>query len=228
VGKITIRFIGLAVHLDRGPEIDAGHRIVLLSNPEGEVILEHPIEPHRPQLHFPTHARLELEQVTVRIPNAHGSRFEKEHETFDLVPRLTFEGSTPLPLDLGVVSRHQAPAAVYFDTDHGLLSACQTPHGAIGTRLEVETNGLPELLVTSFSGVHRSHFHFEHDEVFLTISNMAVDEKDDAFDFLLSYRVLRELPMKPFIPVKTDSGLPLCGAIVGGDLGPACSNSSYP
>lgn len=228
VGKITIRFIGLGVHLDQAdaPELPVAHRLVFLANPEADVFLEHPILPHRPELHFPNHARLELKRVILTVPHARGDRFQKHHDTFKHVPRLTPEGGTPLPLDPDVVYRKKEPAAAYFDTDYGLLSACQTPHGAIGTRLEIETNGLPEIWLTSFDGGHLP-LRFDTHDVFVTISNMAVDEQDDHFDFLLSYRVLGELPLKAHIPEeKTD--LPQCGAEVGGDLGPACSNSSYP
>lgn len=228
MGKLILRFIGLAVHFDQNdaPRLPVHHRVVFLANPGLEVLFERAIQPHQPRLHFPNGPRLELSHVVMSVENPAGSRFQKD-ETFLKVPRLTSNGPR-LPLKTEVVYEKQPPAMAYFDTDHGLLSACTTPRGAIGTRLEIETDGPPTLVLTSFDGKHRMPFQFERDEAVLSITNVANDEKDDEFDFLLSYRVLATLPVAPFIPAKPERDLPECDPGPGGDLGPACSNSSYP
>jgi hypothetical protein len=227
VGKITIRFVGLAVHLDRkdAPGLDVEHRVVLLAT-DTDVLFERSINPHHPELHFPQEARLALNEVSLSIPNAKGPDFHKE-DTFGKVPRITPEGSTPLPLAESVAYHGAKPATAYFDTDHGSLSACQTAGGAIATKLEIETEDAPRLTMASFQpGVQAEHYQFNSDDVVLTIANMALEGKDDDFDFFLSYRILQGLPMAPHIPGKQD--VPSCDHPIGDDLGPACSNSSYP
>jgi len=104
------------------------------------------------------------------------------------------------------------------------MAACQTSGGAITTWLYVETEDTPVLVATSFRAEVAPQDYPLADGDVLVISNMA--EHDDEFDFYLSYRVLSELPLTGDIPGL--STLPECDIEIGDDLGPACSNSSYP
>jgi hypothetical protein len=237
--QVVIKFLGLCVHVHKSdfPQLPAAHRVILLSNP-AEHIQGHAIEPHHPELTFlgtPPVINLpclesrgdgvfRLQGVRMRITN--GVEPLALNETFDRVPHLIpLEGVLP-PAKLDVILNGAAPAAAYFDVDHGAFFACiATLHGALGTTLVIDTGDeVPKLELSCFG----TQIIELGPEPRLHVTNVAANGQDDDSDYLLNYRILESIPLDPPPPNPDLDGLAICAPDLGLDFGPPCSNSNYP
>src|SRR5687768_15881670 len=182
----------------------------MLANPKPEPIHGIMIEPHLPMLDFPSPRKIDipgvaestgprrvaLHAVSITVFNPTGPRFRHD-PSWSIVPRLTPPGQPPPDLDQNVAYHRKAPAAVYFDTKHGVLLACELPKGAISTSIIIETEGPPELMLASFHGDELHRVRFRSSDVQVTLHNTAPVHKDDKHDFLLSYRIAKRIPRNP-------------------------------
>lgn len=240
MSMITIRFIGLCIHLNKA-EVDGiplEHRVVMLENECAERPFFHPVKPHRPTLVIPDGTRImagvlglgrtmfRLQRVSMRIAN------ESENlavlEQWHTVPKL-MPPSERIGLRQDVAFGFAAPASVYFDIGGGRGIPCQSIGGAISTRFEILTNGDPCLEIAPFDGGEPDHLTFE-DGASISIANISTTpDGDDDFDYLLNYRIMFDPLIEPAAPGMPPKSVPLCDVLeVGDDLGPSCSNSNFP
>ena len=244
MSQITIRFIGICVHVTIQP-LEVPHRVLFLSH-DGSPIEGHDVKAHTPLLFLPepreikvpcvgppneTKTRYPLQRVRMLVLNAIGN-LEPEPSYLSGLPRLSRPGAT-LPPNLPVIQDGQPPAAAYFDLTAGRLSACiATNGGAIGTTVDIETDGDPVVRFTCFDD------KTAHDE--LTFASGSViqmfntaDDKDGDDDYLINYFVCNPYPpAADRVPPKTSLGLPLCfdgtEPPIRLDLSPMCSNTGFP
>jgi hypothetical protein len=238
--QVVIKFLGLCIHVHKSdfPQLPARHRVIFLSN-DAEHIQEHAIEPHHPELTFlGTPPAIDLPCLESRgdgVFRLHGVRMRITNgleplalnETFDHVPHLTLPlgGVLPSP-KLDVILNGAAPAAAYFDVDHGAFFACQaTPRGALGTTLVIDTGDeLPKLELSCFG----TQIIELGPKPRLYVTNVAANGQDDDSDYLLNYRILESIPPDPPPPSPNLEGLGMCAPDLDLDFGPPCSNSNYP
>src|SRR6185436_2646440 len=151
MSHITIRFIGLAMHISQTevPKLGPKHRVILLGFDGGDLHERH-VNSHHPRMIFPDKTKVSLGRVRLRVLNPKPDGF-REHDSFrERVPHL--DRSHDLTPKDSVFYEGDPPVAAYFDTDHGQLHACRaTKDGAIGTSLKIETEGEPILEAT---GLH--------------------------------------------------------------------------
>lgn len=252
MGHIVIRFVGIAVHIDRDtfPPLPPRHRVIFIShlrNPPPGITAQ----PHQLILLLPEAQAIDLpcaqdagdqfawslNRVSMQVRRSAG-RFSLDESYKQYIPRLS-EKAGALPPDEGVILQHQEPVTAYFDIEHGTIAACQaTEGGAIGTHLVVETEDeRPQLELRCFDDPQATAtLEFESGSV-LTLLNIAEGGIDSDDDFVLSYEVCstippasaRVQPVAPKNPPQTncmvaDESLPF-GHI---DFGAGCSNSGYP
>jgi len=239
LGQVVIKFVGLCIHVARNdfPELPARHRVIFLSDPRQEDIGGVTVKPHIPLLFFrepPTikvpcveaqgNTAFRLNGVHLRIEN--GTNDFVPHETFGRVPHL-LRPDEPRDPNEHVILHGGAPAVAYFDADHGVLAACSTPKGAVGTSLTIDTGDDDPVLELSCFGTQSIKLATN---ALLEIVNVAEHGEDDGEDYRLNYGILHHVPANPK-PPKTDiGGLQICTILagIGLDLGPPCSNSVYP
>ena len=213
--------------------------MILLSDPRHEAIAGKPVKPHVPLLFFREPPAIEvpcleargslafrLNGARLRITN--GVHAFARHESFDhSIPHITPPHVQLEPRE-DVILDGAAPAAAYFDIEHGILSACRsTARGAVGTTLTIDTGDAAPILEIACFGTQ--HITLAHDAV-LEIVNVAEHGQDDDNDYLLNYGVVKALPPDPRPPDPPSAHLPFCTilAAIELDFGPPCSNSGYP
>jgi hypothetical protein len=241
MGQVVIKFVGLCIHVHQKdfPALPAKHRVILLSDPRRESIAGKTVLPHVPILYFTDPPKIEvpcleatsdksfrLNGVRLRITN--GKREFTQHETYKRsVPHLT-PPHQHLEAKEDVIVFGAAPAVAYFDSDHGILSACiATPKGAVGTSLTIDTGDEAPILELSCFGTQT--IQLANDAV-LEIVNVAEHGHDDDNDYLLNYGIVKQLPTDPQPPSPDLRDLSYCTILsgIGLDFGPPCSNSNYP
>ena len=220
--QVTIQFRGVCTHLTQGTT-GVQHRVVLISEENDVTINGHTVISHQPSLHqgsthFPSPKGRRL-----RIANGIGGAPSYDR-TYNLVPNLAgFAGTAAVVLDPVVTQDGGYPASVYFDVDQGAFSAAPLSEGgAIAATVVVQTDGPPRLEFLLFDGSPSGTPDIPlSSEVSLVVSNETADLKDhqDA-DFLLNYLVFVSVP----------DGVTFPQAVIPRpeELGPGCSNSSYP
>ncbi|HEY0156475.1 MAG TPA: hypothetical protein VGF28_04205 [Thermoanaerobaculia bacterium] len=229
--KLTINFAGICTHFRHGVAAGVPHRVVLpdatnfvtgLLNVEkapapdqGQVLYY--LMPHYaqlellggPEIHVPSLTGTGgpavrngdiLAPIRLQVVNAVDQKLEYAGEELtrsltEFVPDYTF--STDVVLN--------GRAACYFDVYGGRVSSYTVSGGASQTRVEMRTDGIPELLVTplaSSGGPVRSHrlqllSDTRIDEVTLWVKNLELadagqlDEQKGAFDYLFHYLTAR-------------------------------------
>lgn len=239
MGQVIVKFVGLCIHVQKQdfPALPAEHRVILLSDPRREEVDGIPVKPHIPLLYFrepPTikvpcveaqgNMAFRLNGVHLRIKNGTGDFVQ--HETFGRVPHL-LRPDDPRDPNEHVILNGGAPAVAYFDTDHGVLAACYTPKGAVGTSLTIDTGDEDPMLELSCFGTQSIKLA---PDALLEIVNVAEHGADDDDDYLLNYGILNRVPADPQPPTTDIGGLQICSilAAIGLDFGPPCSNSVYP
>jgi hypothetical protein len=239
LGQVIVKFVGLCIHVDRKdfPTLPAEHRVILLSDPRREEINGIPVKPHVPILYFREPPTIEvpcleaqgdrafrLNGVHLRISN--GTVGFAPDDTFGRVPHL-LRPDDPRDPNEDVILNGAAPAVAYFDADHGILAACSTPRGAVGTSLTIDTGDEDPFLELSCFG--KQSIRLAPDAI-LEIVNVAEHGEDDDDDYLLNYGILNQLPPNPQPPTTNIGGLETCSILakIGLDFGPPCSNSVYP
>ena len=239
MGQVTIKFVGLCVHVDKEtfPDLPAEHRVILLSDPRREDVDGVPVKPHIPLLYFREPPTIEvpcveaqgqtafrLNGVRLRITNGKGEFVP--HETFGRVPHLLRKDDKRDPNE-HVILHGGAPAVAYFDIRHGTLAACSSPKGAVGTSLTIDTGDEDPILELSCFGTQTIKLA---SDALLEIVNVAGHGEDDRNDYLLNYGILKTIPSNHEAPTTDIGNLQICTMrlATGLDLGPSCSNSVYP
>jgi hypothetical protein len=230
--KLTINFAGICTHFRQGVAAGVPHRVVL---PDATnfvtgylTVPDAPAPAQRQVLYYliPHYAQLELDggpeiqvpsltdsggpavtdgdilaPIRLQVVNAVDQKLEYVGEDFtrsltEFVPDYTFASDVVL----------NGRAACYFDLYAGRVSSYIVKDGASQTRVEMTTDGVPELLVTplaSSSGPVQSYrLPLSSDppphEVTLTVKNLElahaephVDQQGGAFDYLFHYLTAR-------------------------------------
>jgi hypothetical protein len=248
MGTLVVKFIGICVHVDQNHfvALPSPHRVLFLRNPTRLFIDPRDprvaVDAHKPKL-FLTEATtidlpclssdgagdiFDLNRVALRVVNAKPPFVP--HPTFASVPHLTELGASDEG-NLGVIQDGDDPVGAYFDIDGGTLSACTTNDGAVITTLEVETFGFPILGVKCIGRADEKEVPFTgKDRVEISIANLAVGGEDNDSDYLLDFRVCKNMPADPRSPT-TPPGLVSCAPLdprISDDFSSACSNSNYP
>jgi hypothetical protein len=249
MGKVIIQFVGICVHVDQShfPLLPSQHRVLFLANPTRlHIDPRDPnaaVDAHKPKLFLVKTATIDLDCVA---SNGAGDTFDLNrvalqvmnaqppfvHDpTFARVPHLTElgasgDGNTAVILDGG------EPVGAYFDVDAGVLSACRNNGGAVITTLVIETFGAPKLRLKCIDRDAVKELEFlDEDPVRLTLTNLAVGGEDNDNDYLLNFRVCKEMPADPHSP-STPLDLSRCAGSrdprIADDFSSACSNSNYP
>ncbi len=247
MGNLIIQFVGLCIHVDQShfPDLPSKHRVIFLANPTRLRIKDHDVNAHRPQLHFLTtmttidldcvrspeaDGPFDLDRVALQLAEGNWKTPFNRDPTFVSVPHLTElgagEGNRNVIMDV-----HE-PVGAYFDIDAGVLSACLNNEGAVITTLQLETFGPPILRLKCIDRDAATELKFPDEEtVRLAITNLAVDGEDNDHDYLLNFRICKDMPAEPQSP-GIPLGLPLCegpsGHRIADDFSSACSNSNYP
>jgi hypothetical protein len=140
------------------------------------------------------------------------------------VPNLAgFAGTAEVMLDPVVTERGGPPASVYFDVGQGAFSAAPLSEGgAIAATVVVQTDGPPRLQFLLLDGsTSDTPDILLSSETRLVVSNETAEPDDhDDSDFLLNFLVFASVPDTVSFPQAVRP--------VPGELGPGCSNSSYP
>ena len=231
--KLTIIFAGICTHFRQGVAAGVPHRVVLPDATNfvtGYLTVPDAPAPDRGRVLYylmPHYAQLELDggpeiqvpsligsdgpavkdgdilaPIRLQVVNAVDQKLEYAGEDFtrsltEFVPDYTFSSDVVL----------NGRAACYFDLYAGRVSSYLVQDGASQTRVEMTTDGVPELLVTplasSSSGPVRSYrlqlsSDQEVEEVTLTVKNLELagaepnlDEQGGAFDYLFHYLTAR-------------------------------------
>ncbi len=230
--KLTIIFAGICTHFRQGVAAGVPHRVVLpdatnfvtgyLTVPDapapdrGRVLYY--LMPHYAQLELDGGPEIQVPSLTdsggpavtdgdilapirLQVVNAVDPKLEYVGDDFtrsltEFVPDYTFSSDVVL----------NGRAACYFDLYGGQVVSYTVSSGASQTRVELTTDGVPELLVTplaSSSGPVRSHrLQLRSDpateEVTLTVKNLELpgaepnlDQQGGAFDYLFHYLTAR-------------------------------------
>jgi hypothetical protein len=254
MGEITVRFVGICVHLVNASKTLPPHRVVAMSN-TGDVNGKS-ISPHQPSIAIvPGTGRITsgafppLNKVRISIGPIDGSP-QYEWSTWRSMPSLSaLSGRTPLQLNNAVVEQGQGLASVFFDAGSGTFSAARVATGEpaddqpVAAILKVNTEeDEPVLLLWKFDGsAIEPPVTFTSGTV-LELTNDANGGAESEDDFLLSYDIFTSFPSDPVIPQCTNPRLPVIPRQVAGlverlgaqglgvipDLTTGCSNSTYP
>jgi hypothetical protein len=135
-------------------------------------------------------------------------------------------------LDKAVVTEQRSPAAAYFDIDQGTLSNISI-EGSAATRLTIETTAAKaHLKKTMWNGaIENIPILLEETPALILFSNIAKAKDDQLDDFILNFSVGTVFPPPESIEPKMMEillGVSNCIASPIGDLGPGCSNSTFP
>lgn len=220
--QVTIQFRGVCTHLTQGTT-GVQHRVVLISEEHDVTICGHTIISHQPSLHQGNTTFLSPKGRRLRIANGIGGAPSYDR-TYSRVPNLAGFAGTPLVmLDPVVTNDGGRPASVYFDVDQGAFSAAPlSDGGAIAATVVVQTDGPPRLQFLLFDGSPSVEPEMVlSSETRLIVSNETADPQDHHdSDFLLNFLVFASVP--------DGVSFPQAVSPVPGELGPGCSNSSYP
>ena len=132
------------------------------------------------------------------------------------------EGDDVPQMSMEVVTKEQA--ACYFDLNGGKLSSWKTEHGAIMSRLEVETGDAPALHVKCFWNRTTSTIRL-HPGAAIEISHVGTQDGESEKDFLFHYRVFDWVHPNAYVPPEARKH---AMNKAPGNISIGCSNSQYP
>lgn len=240
MSHITIRFIGLAMHLSQAevPKLGPKHRVILLGFDGGDLHERH-VNSHHPRMIFPDKTKVPLGRVRLRVLNPKPAGF-REHDSFrERVPHL--DRSHDLTPKDSVFYEGDPPVAAYFDTDHGQLHAClATEAGAIGTSLKIETEGEPILEATGLHSDETQQWTLRDGDV-VDIYNVSDDIRDEGphigdsgDDYLINYLAFDQTSFRPEMPPEPREAALIRSCFetepprIFLELTSSCSNTNFP
>jgi len=253
MGEITVYFVGICTFMQDVDEHLAGvrRRVVLVNARRPQVINGTKIAPHVPTLRIAA-SDLVVNGVPATAENGcilewelHGCKIdiadalgELEHdESFECcIPHLKVltPDADGVAADV-VLAGESNEASCYFDLTAGQLSAGLVANGAAVSVLKTRTaSDSPILRLQQFHSEDVQEFRLRPGAQ-IALMNVGLDglAGDDTTDFLLHYKVVRDVPANAAIPTAPAAccrPLPPSYIVPGGSLGlgPGCSNSSFP
>ncbi|MEA2491252.1 MAG: hypothetical protein QOH21_3044 [Acidobacteriota bacterium] len=253
MGEITVYFVGICTFMQDFAEHVAGvrRRVVLVNARLPQVINGTKIPPHIPTLRIAA-SDLEVNGVPATTENGcilewelHGCKIEIADAIGDLQHDESFECCIPhlkaLTPDADGVSTsvvlegESNEASCYFDLTAGRLSAGLVANGAAVSVLKAQTaTDSPILRLQRFRTDEIQEFRLRPGTQ-IALMNVGLEglTGDDTTDFLLHYKVVRDVPPNAAIPTAAAPccrPLPASYIVPSGrlGLGPGCSNSSFP
>ncbi|HJQ39853.1 MAG TPA: hypothetical protein VKB93_22145 [Thermoanaerobaculia bacterium] len=239
MNTLIVEFHGICVHFSRelNPSLGlpAPHRVVIPFVTEPIPWLGKTIQIHAPYMAIQTTASAVPEQsVPVGVTLALDPLPEPLGVSGFLPCAVPLKAIYPdMILNTAVVMEQQSPAAAYFDIHQGTLSNINI-EGSAATRLTIETAATEAWLTkTRWDGVvERVRISLqESPPAVILMSNIAKAKDDQLDDFILNFAVATHFPPPHDIQPKMLEmleGVTNCLISTTGDLGPGCSNSTFP
>jgi len=225
MGKLTVSFVGVCVHLVDNTCVDTEHRVVLINGKTRENINDHWIEPHHAKLKIPGEEPLHLDGMALSIPNAKDPDVDYDPSFKSCIPRLVhFAPDLPRLSKTMAREKQKDLAAAYFDAAGNFWAAIAEPGGASVAIMEVETNGDPVLRMAPFNANGFTDKTLP-DGAEIIVENVGDDDAD--YDFLLNYKIAESIPADATWPTERMR----CSSnhkAPPTNVGPGCSNSAYP
>ena len=240
MGTITIQFQGICVNFSQSahPALPVKQRIVLPRIDKHLPLLQNQlIPPHFAALSYPMSmvppipptatvpdmmgtAILPLTGGVLHVANPANTSFFHIDGSFANIPILTqlSEGTIGPPDEEVLFGANPFAAACWFDVNAGTIGATTSATGEFQTIVTVETDGDPVLMWRPFPSVTWTEIEFPLLSGTVFVQNLALNEFNSEFHFLLNYLTAADLP-----PIMGIPGSP--PDAIGG---PGCSNSNYP
>jgi len=230
MSHITIRFIGLCIHLGKVnlPDLVPNHRVILLGFGGGD-LWDKTVNAHWPRMLHGDEEPVPLRRVRLSVANPKRAGFSRHPTFIAAVPHLDDKRKL-MPKD-GVLYAGNLPVQAYFDAEDGELHACRVNKGpAIGTWLKVETEGDPIIQVTGLDSNDVRQWKFAHRSV-IGIHNVATGTMDSPNDYLINYLAFDEMTAPPPPPPIPDPTIEMkdCPEVdLDLELTSSCSNTGFP
>ena len=205
------------------------HRVVLIHEEQDVTINGVTIRSHQPFLRDAGRIISTPRRVSMRIANAPGGTPTYDDNYRCAIPKLQRLTAARLLPNRPVIIDGKRPAGAYFDIEHGDFSAAMAPGNAAAATLTVRTDGTPKLIVTPFDGGTASEIELTSGST-IQLYNAAAGPLDHQNgDFLLHYEVFETVPPDVRYPT-TPAECPGIERLPTPEfeLGPGCSNSTYP
>ena len=250
MGKVTIEFHGVCVHVRRAPmgaELPAGvdHRVVVIDGRQGRNVNGHAIAPHvprvevydeRPEEGTPQSAWFYLDKQRLRIdgaPDGQPAVLDSDRFRCAVPPLLEFFPTLSLASRVIVDGEE---AAGFFDLSGGTIHA-ELRHVCAGVAVfESPVEDHATLQSWSMGGTLVGQIPLSGD-AWIIVSNVggiaggnADPSHDGNADFLLNYLVSGTIPDDASFPTECRHCPPLAPTMTFPfhSIGPGCSNTQYP
>jgi hypothetical protein len=240
MGEITIHFVGICTHLVGVSGTNAAHRVVLVQRGEDWTVDRYTINPHDPELRlgsagqsiygnvvtqFQPQVTLTIEGATLDGPPTYSPSYSCA------IPTLGQFAGGPFTLNADVAFNQGAPASVYFDLhegQNGIFDAVSLSGGANAVRLKMQIGEDAQLVLTPWDSGSPPLTVALADGAIVNLCNESNPASHQDADFLLHYLVTTiNFDQAAFPTAQLLCAEPL-EELDDWDIGPGCSNSTYP